>query len=68
MSLLGYLDFNHPFELETDASLQGLGAILFLRDEHGWSKVIAYVSQSLQPNEKKKRIYSLAKLELLVLK
>ena len=27
--VLGYQDFNHPFELEMDASLQGLVAVLF---------------------------------------
>ena len=51
-----------------DASLQGLEAVLSQKDEHGWSKVIAYASQSLCPNERNMRNYSLAKLELLALK
>ena len=66
--MLGYPGFCCPFNLETDASLQGLGAVLSQRDEHGQSKVNAYVSQSLHPNKKKMRNYSLAKLKLLALK
>ena len=33
--ILGYLDFSYPFDLETNASFQGLGAVLFQKDEHG---------------------------------
>ena len=66
--VLGYPDFSHPFDLETDASLQGLGAVLSQRDEHGQSKVIAYASQSQYPNKRKMRNYSLEKLDLLMLK
>ena len=32
-SVLGYPDSNHPFKLETDASLQGLDTILSQMDE-----------------------------------
>ena len=48
-----YPDFSCPFDLETDASLQRLGAVLSQRDVHGQSKVTAYASQSLHPNERK---------------
>ena len=48
-SVLGYPDFSCPFELEMDASLQGLGTVLSQRDETGTSSVIAFVSRSLQP-------------------
>ena len=41
LPLLGYPDFGHPFNLKTDASLQGLGAVLSQKDEHGLSKIIA---------------------------
>lgn len=40
--VLGYADFSKPFDLHTDASGQGLGAILY---QDG--KVIAYASHSL---------------------
>ena len=66
--VLGYPDFSRPFDLETDALMQGLGAILSQRDENGKSRVVAYASRSLQPNEKTMQNYSSAKLELLALK
>ena len=45
--VLGYSDFSKPFDLETDALMQGLGAVLSQRDENGKSRVIAYASRSL---------------------
>ena len=46
--VLGYPDFNRKFLLETNASLQGLGAMYSQQDESGKLHVIAYASQSLQ--------------------
>ena len=66
--VLGYPDFSHPFKLKTDASLQGLGAILSQRDETGTSHVIAFASRSLWPSKQSMWNYSSAKLELLTLK
>ena len=66
--VLGYPDFTREFILETDASLKDLGAILSEQDKDGSIHVIAYASQSLCPSERSMRNYSLAKLELLVLK
>ena len=66
--VLGYPDFSRTFDLETDASLQGLGVALSQRDENGKSRVITYVSRSLGPNERTMQNYSSAKLELLALK
>ena len=66
--VLGHPDFSRPFDLETNALLQGLGAVLSQRDENGKSRVIAYANRSLQPNERTVQNYSSAKLELLVLK
>ena len=53
--------------LETDASLQDLGAVLSQEDETGKVCVIAYASESLCPSERSMHNYSSAKLELLAL-
>ena len=45
--VLGYPDFSRLFDLETDTSLQGLGAVLSQREENGKGRVIAYASRSL---------------------
>ena len=66
--ILGYCDFNREFVLETDASLQGLGAVLSQQDETGKLCVIAYATQSFCPSERSMCNYSSAKLELLALK
>ena len=63
--VLGYPEFNTEFMLETDASLQGLGAVLSQQDESGKLLVIAYAHQSLCPSERSMCNYSSAKLEML---
>ena len=63
-SILAYADFKAPFILHTDASGDGLGAVLYQVQE-GKQRVIAYASQSLTRSE---RNYPVHKLEFLALK
>ena len=62
--VLAYADFKAPFILHTDASGEGLGAVLYQVQE-GRQRVIAYASRSLSKSEKN---YPVHKLEFLVLK
>ena len=62
--VLGFADFNLPFELHIDASQSGLGAVLYQQQE-GKSRVIAYASRNLKPSEEN---YPAHKLEFLALK
>ena len=61
-SVLAYPDFGKPFVLETDASIQGLGAVLSQVQEDGRPHPIAYASRSLSPSEKN---YGITDLETL---
>jgi hypothetical protein len=63
--VLTYADFTRPFELHTDASSQGLGAILYQEDAGGLKRVVAYASRALSKAEKN---YPAHKLEFLALK
>ena len=62
--ILAYVDFKAPFILHTDASGDGLGAVLYQVQE-GKQRVIAYASRSLTKSE---RNYPVHKLEFLALK
>ena len=62
--ILGFPNFDLPFELHTDASTKGLGAVLY-QDQEGTKRVIAYASRSLTKSE---RNYPIHKLEFLALK
>ena len=64
---MGHPDFTKPFILEVDASTQGLGAVLYQKQEDGMV-VLGYASRALRPHEKNMDNYSSRKLELLTLK
>lgn len=61
---LAYPDFTRPFELHTDASTQGLGAVLVQRKPDGTRHAIRYLSRTLKPAEKH---YNVAELECLAI-
>ena len=62
--VLMYPQFNgqHPFILETDASTQGLGAVLAQQQEDDQVHPVAFASRSLSPAEQR---YSITELETL---
>ena len=62
--ILAYADFKAPFILHTDASSDGLGAVLY-QNQDDQRRVIAYASRSLSPSE---RNYPAYKLKFLILK
>ena len=62
--VLAYADFSKPFILHTDASIEGLGAVLY-QEHDGLEKVVAYGSRGLRKAE---RNYPAHKLEFLCLK
>ncbi|XP_072562274.1 uncharacterized protein [Paramormyrops kingsleyae] len=65
--ILAYANFQLPFKLYTDASLNGLGAVLS-QVQDGKERVIAYASRSLHRSERGNPNVSSFKLELLALK
>jgi hypothetical protein len=62
--VLAFPDYNLPFILHTDASLKGLGAVLY-QEQDGKERVIAYSSRGLKNSEKH---YPAHKLEFLAMK
>ena len=42
--VLAFADFKKPFLLETDASIEGLGAVLSQKQDDGWYHPVAYAS------------------------
>ena len=65
--VLVYPDFQKPFNLETDPSFSGLGAVLS-QDQPTGREVIAYASKGLRPTGRNMQNDSSMKLELLALK
>ena len=63
--ILVFTDYTKPFLLETNASKDGLGAVLSQKQVDGCYHPVAYGSRSLTPHEKN---YHSTKLEFLALK
>ena len=63
--VLVFADFKKPFRLETDASKEGLGAILLQELDDGQYHPVAFASHELKGGEPK---YHSSKLEFLALK
>ena len=63
--VLVFADFKKPFLLETDASIEGLGAVLSQEQDDGRYHPVAYASHGLKGGELK---YHSSKLEFLALK
>ena len=49
--VMSYPDFEKPFILHTDASYDGLGAVLYQRSDEDELKVIGFASRSLRQSE-----------------
>ena len=63
--ILAYANYKKPFKLHTDASENGLGAVLYQKQDDGTDHVTAYASHTLLKSEKN---YDAHKLEILALK
>lgn len=64
--VMAYPDFERPFVLHTDASSEGLGAVLY-QEQGGKLRVVGYGSRTLTPAERNYHLHS-GKLEFLALK
>ena len=65
MPVLAFVDFKKPFLLETDVSIEGLGAVLSQKQDNSRYHSVAYASRGLKGGESR---YHSSKLEFLALK
>ena len=63
--VLAFADFKKPFLLETDASIEGFGAVLSQKQDDGQYHPVAYTSRGLKGGKSR---YHSSKLEFLALK
>ena len=63
--ILAFTDYTKPFLMKTDASKDGLGAVLSQKQMDGWYHPVAYCSRAFMVHEKN---YHSTKLEFLALK
>ena len=63
--ILAYANYKKPLKLHTDTSENGLGAVLYQKQDDGTDHVIEYASQTSSKSEKN---YDAHKLEFLALK
>ena len=56
--ILAYADYKQPFVIQTDASREGLGAVL-AQKQGEYERVIGYASRTLSPAEQKYPIHKL---------
>ena len=50
--VLAFADYSKEFLLETDASKEGLGAVISQKQDGGWFHPVAYGSRALTMHEK----------------
>ena len=60
--ILAYANYQKPFKLHTDASENGLGTVLYQKQDDDTERVIAYASRTLFKSE---RNYNTHKLRVL---
>ena len=63
--ILAYANYQRPFKLHTDASENGLGAVIYQKHDVDTERVIGYASRTLSKFE---RNYDTHRLEFLALK
>ena len=63
--ILAYANYRKPYKLQTDASENGLGAVLYQKQDDGTDHMIAYASWTLSKSE---RNYDDHELEFLALR